>query len=75
MDDELIKTNMMISGVEGSEPIPAKGVTLMELTIGSKTLATTFFIAEVQSSYNLILGHDRIQPNQCVSSSLHQFLI
>jgi len=57
-DEELIKTNMMINGVGGGAPIPARGVANMELTIGSKTLATTFFVADVQGSYNLILGSD-----------------
>jgi hypothetical protein len=47
----------------------------VELTIGSKTLATTFFIVNVQGSYNLILGHDWIHANRCVPSSLNQFLI
>ena len=75
MDEELIGTNMTISGVGGGEPIPAKGVASMELTIGSKTLATAFFVAEVQGSYNLILGRDRIYANRCVPSSLHQLLI
>jgi hypothetical protein len=41
--EELIKTNMTVSGVGGGEPIGAKGVISMELTIGSKTLATAFF--------------------------------
>ena len=57
-DEELIKTNMMINGVGGGAPIPARGVASMELTIGSKTLATTFFVADMQGSYNLILGRD-----------------
>lgn len=48
-DAELIKTNMTVSGVGGGEPIGAKGVVSMELTIGSKTLATAFFIAETQA--------------------------
>jgi hypothetical protein len=74
-DDELIQTNMMISGEGGGDPIPAKGVASMELTIGSKTLVTAFFVAEVQGSYNLILGRDWIHANRCVPSSLHQFLI
>ena len=74
-DEELIKTNMMINGVGGGAPIPARGVANMELTIGSKTLATTFFVANVQGSYNLILGRDWIHANRCVASSLHQFLI
>ena len=47
----------------------------MELTVGSKTIATTFFVFEVQGNFNLILGRDWIHANQCVPSSLHQFLI
>jgi hypothetical protein len=70
-DEELIRTDMMITNVGGGEPIPTKGVALMELTIGSKTLATTFFVAEVQGSYNLILGQDWIHANRCVPSTLH----
>jgi hypothetical protein len=74
-DDELIKTNMTTSGVGGGKPMGAKGVISMELTIGSKTLATTFFIAETQGNFSLILGRDWIHANQCVPSTLHQFLI
>jgi hypothetical protein len=36
----------------------AKGVISMELTVGSKSLDTMFFIIEVQGNYNVILGHD-----------------
>jgi hypothetical protein len=57
-DEELIKTNMSFNGVGGADPIGAKGVSSMELTVGSKTLATTFFIAEVQANYSVILGQD-----------------
>ena len=64
----------MVKGVGGNS-ISAKGFALMKLTIGSKTLATVFFIAEVQGSYSLILGRDWIHANHCVPSSLHQFLI
>jgi hypothetical protein len=74
-DEELIKTNMMISGVRGGAPILARGVANMELTIGSKTLATAFFIANVQGSYNLILGRNWIHANRCIPSIMHQFLI
>ena len=49
-DDELVKTNMTLSGVGGNNPIDAKGVTLMELTIGSKTIATAFFVTEVEGT-------------------------
>jgi hypothetical protein len=36
----------------------ARGVISMELTIGSKSLATTFFIVEVQGNYSIILGRN-----------------
>jgi hypothetical protein len=74
-DEERIKTNMTVSGVSGGDPIGAKGVASMELTVGSKTLATTFFVSEVQGNFSLILGREWIHANQCVPSTLHQFLI
>ena len=74
-DEDLIKTNMTVSGVGESEPLSAKGVASMELAIGSKMLATAFFVSEVQGNYNLILGRDLIHANQCVPSTLHQFLV
>ena len=74
-DEELIKTNMTISGVGGGDPIGAKGVASMELTVGSKMLATVFFASEVQGNFSLILGRDWIHANQCVPSTLHQVLI
>jgi hypothetical protein len=74
-DVELIKTNMTVSGVGGGEPMGAKGVISMELTIGSKTLITTFFVADTQGNFSLILGCDWIHANKCVPSTLHQILI
>jgi hypothetical protein len=74
-DEELIKTNMTVSGVGGGEPIRVEGVISMELTIGSKTLSTTFFVAETQGNFSLILGRDWIHANKCVPSTLHQILI
>ena len=43
--------------------------------MGSKTLATAFFVSEVQGNFSLIHGHDWIHANQCVPSILHQILI
>jgi hypothetical protein len=74
-NEELIKTNMTVSGVGGGEPMGAKGMISMELTIGSKTLATAFFIAETQGNFGLILGRDWIHANKCVPSTLQQMLI
>jgi hypothetical protein len=74
-DEELIKTNMTVSGVGGGDPMGAKGVISMELTIGSKTLSTAFFVAETQGNFSLILGRDWIHAYKCVPSTLHQMLI
>jgi hypothetical protein len=73
-DDELMKTNLTLNGV-GGNPMEARGVVSMELIVGSKSLATSFFIVEVQGNYSVIFGHDWIHVNHCVPSTLHQFLI
>jgi hypothetical protein len=49
-DDELVKTNMTISGVGSDSSIKAKGVTHVELTIWTKTLVVAFFIAEIEGN-------------------------
>jgi hypothetical protein len=49
----------------------APGVISMELTVGSKSLTTTFFIVEVQDNYNVILGPDWLHTNRCIPSTLH----
>jgi hypothetical protein len=74
-DVELVKTNMMLIGIGGEGPIGPKGIASMELTMGNKTIPTTFFIVEVQSNYNTILHHDWIHANHYVPSTLHPFLI
>jgi hypothetical protein len=70
-DAELIKMNMMITDINEDGPIGPKGVTSMELTMGSKTIPTAFFIVEIQGNYNAILGHAWIHANHCVYSTLH----
>ena len=47
----------------------------IELTIGNKTLLTTFFVIDGKGSYSLLLGHDWIHANCYVSSTMHQYLI
>jgi hypothetical protein len=56
-DDELMKTNLMLNGV-GDNPIEARGVVFMELTVGSKSFATAFFVIKVQGNYSVILDRD-----------------
>ena len=60
-----------MNGFEGKEGIEAKGMISLELTIGSKTLATAFFVADVQGNYNVLLGRDWLHANQCVPSTMH----
>jgi hypothetical protein len=74
-DDELVKTNMTLSGVGIDSSIKARGVTPVELTIRTKTLAVAFFVADVEVNYSLILGRDWIHANQCIPSTLYQMLI
>jgi hypothetical protein len=73
-DDELIKTTLMLNGV-GDNPMEARGIISMELTVGRKSLTTAFFIVEVQGNYSIILGRNWVHTNHCIPSTLHQFLI
>jgi hypothetical protein len=73
-NDELVKTNLTLNGV-GGNPMEARGVISMELTVGSKSLATAFFIIEVQRNYSVILSHHLIHVNRFIPSTLHQFFI
>jgi hypothetical protein len=73
-DDELMKTDLTLNGM-GGNPMEAWCVISMELTMGSKSLATTFFVIEVQGNYSIILSPDWIHANRCIPSTLHQFFI
>jgi hypothetical protein len=57
-DNKLIKTNMTLSGVGSNTPIEARGVTSIELTIGTKAIIVSFFMVEVDGNYSIILGRD-----------------
>jgi hypothetical protein len=73
-DDKLVKTNLTLNGM-GGNPMEAWRVVSMELTVGSKSLATAFFVVEVQGNYSVILDRDWIHANHCITSTLHQFLM
>ena len=72
--EDLTKTDMMLKDFEGVIS-PAVGALFVDLTIGSKTLPTTFFVINGKGSYNLVLGRDRIHANCCIPSTMHQCLI
>jgi hypothetical protein len=46
-DHELVKTNLTLNGMGGGNPMEARCVVSMELTVGSKSLATAFFVINV----------------------------
>jgi hypothetical protein len=69
-DEDLKRSNMSLSGFSG-EPAEARGIVSKELTVGSKTVPTAFFIVDVKGRYNVLLGRDWIHMNDCVPSTLH----
>ena len=71
---DLIKTNMTLKHFGGNASKTKEAINV-ELTIGSKTLLTTFFVIDGKGSYSLLLGHDWIHANCCVPSTMHQCLI
>jgi len=73
-DQDLTKTDMMSKDFKGNVS-PVKGVICVELTIGSKTLPTTFFVISGKGAYNLLLGRDWIYANCCIPSTMHQCLV
>ena len=72
--DDLIKTDMVLRDFGGNAS-QTRGALNVELTIGTKTLPTTFFVIDGKGSYSLLLGQDWIHANCCVPSTMHQCLI
>jgi hypothetical protein len=67
-------TNLSLSGFVG-DPTEAEGIICIELTVGSKTVPTTFFMVDVMGCYNMPLGRDWIHANEYVPSILNQCVI
>jgi hypothetical protein len=71
---DLIETNITLSDFHG-QTSEAQGVLNVDLTIGNKTVPTSFFIVNSKSTYNVLLGRDWIYTNCCIPSTMHQCLI
>ena len=65
---------MMLKDFEGVVS-PAVGALCVDLTIGSKTLPTTFFVINGKGLYSLLLGRDWIHANCYIPFTMHQCLI
>jgi hypothetical protein len=73
VEGDLKRTNLSLSGFAG-DPTEAKGITCKGVTVGSKTVPTTFFVVDVKGRYNVLLRRDWIHANECVSCTLHQWI-
>ena len=73
-NEDLTEMDMMLKDFEGVVSL-AVGALCVDLTIGSKTLPTTFFFINDKGSHSLVLGRDWIYANCCIPSSMHQCLI
>jgi hypothetical protein len=72
--EDLIKTNVTLSNFNG-QASEAQGILNMDLTVGSKTVLTSFFIVSSKSTYIVLLERDWIHANYCIPSMMHQCLI
>jgi hypothetical protein len=70
----LIKTNIALSNFNG-QASEAQGVLNVDLTVGSKTVPTSFFIVNNKSTCTVLLGRDWIRANCCIPSMMHQCMI
>ena len=73
-EEDLIQTDMMLKDFEGAVS-PAMGAICVDMTIGSKTLPTTFFVINGNGSYSTLLARDWIHANGCIPSMMHQYII
>jgi hypothetical protein len=72
--EDLIKTNATLSDFNG-QASEAQGVLNVDLTVGSKTVLTSFFIVSSKSTYTVLLERDWIHANCYIPSMMHQCLI
>jgi hypothetical protein len=71
---DLIKTNITLSDLN-RQTSEAQGVLSVDLTVGGKTVPTSFFVVNSKGSYTVLLGRDWIHANCCIPCTMHQCLI
>jgi hypothetical protein len=72
--EDLIKTNVALSDFNG-QASEAQGILNVDLTVGSKTVLTSFFIVSSKSTYTILLRRYWIHFNCSIPSTMHQCLI
>lgn len=73
-DQDLIASSANLTDFTGGVTT-CQGILIMNLTVGSKTLTTPFFVINSRASYNVLLGRDWIHACMVVPSTLRQCLI
>jgi hypothetical protein len=73
-DEDLTQTDMALVDIKGNISSAQEAI-CVDLTIGSKTLPTTFFVIKGRGSYNLLLARDWIHANYRIPSTMHQCII
>jgi hypothetical protein len=62
VEGDLKCTNLSLRSFLG-DLTEAKGIICKEVTVGSKTVPTTFFVVDLKACYNVLLRWDWIQAN------------
>ena len=68
--EDLCPTDMRLIDFSGNISV-TKGVVHVELTVGSKSLPTTFFVVDAIGTYSILLGRDWIHTNCCIPYTMH----
>ncbi|GKV18516.1 hypothetical protein SLEP1_g28883 [Rubroshorea leprosula] len=71
---DLMETEVIISDFTGGVN-RSRGILLVELTVGNRTLMCAVFVVDTIATYNAFLERDWIHSSWCVPSTLHQKLI
>jgi hypothetical protein len=74
VEGDLNHRNLSLSGFAG-DPMEAIGIICKEVTVGTTTMPTAFFVVDLKGCYNMLLRRDWIHANECVPSTLHQCVI
>lgn len=72
--DDLLPTDLCIINFTGGIS-KTMGVFPADMTVGSKTALTAFFVVKAAASYKVLVGRDWIHAWMVVPSSLHQLLV
>ena len=72
--EDMCSTDMRLTDFSGNISA-TKCAICVELTVGHKSLPTTFFVVDAKGTYSLLLGRDWIHANCCIASTMHESFI